>query len=98
MTLQRIEQIESRVRESDKMPEDAKAELLAELAALKAEITPLISDESLALPAEVEGIEGGPIQPVVRELAESVQGFEASHPQLTQMVNRIAVVLSNMGI
>ena len=27
-----------------------------------------------------------------------VEGFEASHPQLVQVVNRIAVTLSNMGI
>jgi chromosome segregation ATPase len=32
------------------------------------------------------------------ELESSVTGFEAAHPQLTAVVNRIASTLSNLGI
>lgn len=31
-------------------------------------------------------------------LSESVTGFEASHPRLVGLVNRISTVLANMGI
>ena len=31
-------------------------------------------------------------------LTSSVHGFEASHPRLVEIVDRIAVTLSNMGI
>ena len=105
MTLQRIEQIESRVISSETLPEETKVELLKELATLKAEIRALIEKEPASAPvttepapAEMEGVEGGPIQPVMRELSDSVQELEAAHPHLTQVANRIAVILSNMGI
>jgi Mg2+ and Co2+ transporter CorA len=34
----------------------------------------------------------------VKGLSSSVEGFESSHPQLVEIVNRISVMLSNMGI
>lgn len=34
----------------------------------------------------------------IEELESSVTGFEAAHPKLTAVVNRIASTLSNLGI
>jgi chromosome segregation ATPase len=34
----------------------------------------------------------------VKGLASSVEGIESSHPKLVDIVNRISVMLSNMGI
>jgi len=34
----------------------------------------------------------------VEGLASSVRGFEVSHPRLVQIVDRLALALSNMGI
>lgn len=34
----------------------------------------------------------------VKGLTSSVEGFENSHPKLVEIVNRISVMLSNMGI
>jgi hypothetical protein len=34
----------------------------------------------------------------VKGLTSSVEGFESSHPRLVEIVNRISVMLSNMGI
>jgi hypothetical protein len=96
MNLERIQQIESRVVAATSLSEQEKADLLADLAALRAEAQPL-SRDSAAAPAEMAPYEG-PLEPIVTELTDSVAGLEASHPRLTQLVNRVAVVLSNMGI
>jgi hypothetical protein len=34
----------------------------------------------------------------LKGLSSSVEGFEKSHPQLVQVVNRICTTLSNLGI
>ena len=34
----------------------------------------------------------------VKGLASSVEGIEASHPEVVELVNRISVMLANMGI
>jgi hypothetical protein len=98
MNLDRIKQIESRVLAASNLSEQEKADLLADLAALRVEAEPLAAGTSAAAqPVEIAPYEG-PLEPVVNELTASVEGLEASHPRLTQLVNRVAVVLSNMGI
>lgn len=94
MNLKRIEQIESRVSQSTSLSAEDKAALLQDLATLKAEAAafPQPEGNEPALAPEE------PLAPAVRELTSSVQGLEASHPRATELVNRIAVVLSNMGI
>lgn len=97
MTLQRLEQIESRVLNSAQLSEESRAELQREFAALKNElaaVTPAGAETAVAS-GEPEGVSD---QPIVREFTDSVQEIEAAHPELTQVANRIAVILSNMGI
>jgi hypothetical protein len=98
MNLDRLKQIESRVLAAPNLSEQEKTDLLADLAALRTEAEPFSAGSSAAeQPAEIAPYEG-PLEPVVNELTASVAGLEASHPRLTQLVNRVAVVLSNMGI
>lgn len=95
MTPARISEIETLVRDSDRLSPEAKAELLKDLAELKDAAGQF--PERNAAP-ETNEREGESVNPAWRELSASVEGLEASHPQLTSLANRIAVVLSNMGI
>ena len=49
---------------------------------------------------EVVGSERKPEQAAsaLEGLKTSVEGFEASHPRLVEIVDRLAITLSNMGI
>src|SRR3954470_23287808 len=110
MIQDRIDKIQAAVNGAQNLPEATRAELLQLLTELKSEVAPLAeahdeNAQSIAQyaeasvqeatrsekdPAQAEAALGG--------LTASVEGFEASHPQLVQVVNRIAVALSNMGI
>lgn len=98
MNAKRIEQIQSKVMESTTLSMEDKAALLKDLETLKTEaaaLPPRAPDPSRG----EDGVpEDQPAGSVVNELTSSVAGLEASHPRLTELVNRVAVVLSNMGI
>jgi hypothetical protein len=110
MIEERIEKIEAQVRAAGTMPAETKSELLGLLAALKTEIAALpeahqedarsIAGFADASAHEAIRAERKPllVDAAVRGLTYSVKGFEATHPNLTQVVNRIAFILSNMGI
>lgn len=105
-----ITKIESKLQDSSAVSPENRQELMALLAQLKSEIGTLA--ESDARQAEViashtesstrEAIrtEKDPqsLQRSLNELSASVEGFESSHPQLVEVVNRIATTLSNLGI
>lgn len=105
-----ITKIESKLQESSAVSLENRQELLALLAQLKSEIGTLAQSD--ARQAEViaghtesstrEAIrtEKDPqsLQRSLNELSASVEGFESSHPQLVEVVNRIATTLSNLGI
>jgi chromosome segregation ATPase len=106
----RIQKIESRLKESANIPEPARAELLRLLAALKDEVGTLTKnheEDARSLAGFVDAsaheatrLEKKPkqVEASLNGLTASVEAFEASHPKLAEVVNQIAVRLSNMGI
>ena len=106
----RIQKIEARLQESANIPEPARAELLKLLAALKDEVGTLSKDHEEdahsitgfmdASAHEVTRVGRKPklIEASLNGLTASVEAFEASHPKLAEVVNQIAVRLSNMGL
>ena len=105
-----IAALEEKVRQLDSMEENNRAQLLTLLAALKTEIEELAKTRR----EEAESILGftnvsthetmrqdkNPhlVKLSLEGLASSVKGFETSHPTLVGTVNRICVMLSNIGI
>lgn len=106
----RIQQIEATIAKAPNLPAETREELTLLLAALKAEVAPLTSThgddaDSIAQFAGVSVHEATRSEPkpelaatALKGLTDSVQGFEASHPELVRVVNRLALTLSNMGI
>lgn len=106
----RIEKIEATLNTAANLSPDTRAELLRLLAELKSEVAPLTSthDEDAESIAHFAGASVHEATRAARKpdqadaalkgLTASVEGFEASHPRLVEVVNRIALTLSNMGI
>lgn len=106
----RIQKIEARLRESANIPEAKKAELLKLLAALRDEVGTLPSSHEEdarsvarfmdASAHEATRAEKKPklVEASLNGLTASVEAFEASHPKLAEVVNQIALSLSNMGL
>jgi hypothetical protein len=105
-----IKELESRLSTADSMGEGQKAELLGLLASLRSEVAQLSTthgDEARSIAGftrvsahEAIRKERDPklIELAVTGLETSVAGFEESHPKLVEVVNRICVTLSNLGI
>lgn len=105
-----LAKIEARIRNTDAMPGEKKAELLKLLATLQDEVGELAKthdDEarSIAGFTEVSAHEATRQKPnpellqlSIDGLSTSVAGFEKSHPRLVQIVNAISNMLSNLGI
>ena len=110
MIQDRIDKIEATVTHATNLPAETRQELLNLLAELKAEVAPLTAthDEDASSIArfadasvhEATRTERKPEQTeaALKGLTSSVHGFEASHPRLVEIVDRIATTLSNMGI
>ena len=106
----RIQKIETRLKESGNIPEANRAELLKLLTALRDEVGTLarsheedarsIAKFMDASAHEATRSEKKPklIEAALNGLTASVESFEASHPKLAEVVNEIAVRLSNMGL
>ena len=106
----RLEQMQSAIEQSPKISGDTKAELLALVAGLKAEIKTLAETHheeasSITRFADASAHEAARARqnPQLAETAlsglrGSIQGFEDSHPTLVETVNRFATALSNMGL
>jgi hypothetical protein len=105
-----IEQIEEKVQKTAGLSSETKSELLNLLSELKVEVSNLsktnqedarsVAHFVAASAHEATRMERKPEQAgaALRGLTASVEGLEGSHPELTALVNRIAVTLSNMGI
>ena len=110
MIQDRIDKIEATVTQAANLPGETRQELLKLLAELKAEVAPLTAthDEDASsiarfTDASVHEATRTARKPEQKEaalkgLTSSVRGFEASHPRLVEIVDRIATTLSNMGI
>jgi len=105
-----ITKIESKLQQSSAVNSENRQELLELLAQLKTEIDTLAQSNAQQAQAiaghtesstrEAISAEKDPqsLQRSLNELSASVEGFESSHPQLVEVVNRIATTLSNLGI
>ena len=105
-----ISKIEDRVRNAGALKEESRAELLELLGRLKSQIGALSKTnqeqaQSIAGFAEVSAHEATrearnpkSLKHSILGLESSVQDLEGSHPQLVEVVNRIAAMLANMGI
>lgn len=106
----RVQQIEARITAAQNISEETRRELLGLLASLKGDVASLaatrdedaqsITHFAAASTHEATRAEKKPdsLNAALQGLTGSVQGLETSHPGLVQIVNRIAVTLSNMGI
>ncbi len=105
-----ISEIEAKIGGAETVSPERRRELLQLLATLKAEVAKLSqTDEekadSIAGFAQLSAHEATRTEqnPQLRELSlqglrSSVEDLEQSHPQLTQIVNRISKTLSDLGI
>jgi len=106
----RIRNIEERIRGTEKLPAETKAELLSLLQNLKREIAALPATHGESADSVTRFAEAGAheatraeakprlLEAAVDGLQASVEEFEVSHPKLADTINRIAMILSNMGI
>ena len=109
MTDERIRKIQSAVESADHISPEKKSELLDVLAKLK----PAIAEVAQTDEAEAERISQfveasahevaikkerpESVERVLQKLKQTVEKFEASHPQLTSFVTEYSAVLSGMG-
>jgi len=110
MIRETITEIESKLKNATSLSDEAKRELVDLLAKLKAEVTDLARTDAdqarsiagFAQTSTHEAIRSEKNEQLLRlsldGLSASVDGFEESHPQLVQIVNRICTTLSNLGI
>lgn len=105
-----IGKIEERLRGSEALSDDSRAELLKLLATLKSEVSHLWESDAEKAQS-IAGFTAVSAHEATREernpelmelslkgLSRSVEGFEESHPKLVQAVNSICTTLSNLGI
>ena len=105
-----LQEIESRLRSSESVPQERRAELLKLLTTLKLEVAELSKthgEEAQSIAGftnisahEATRAEQNPelLSLSLKGLTSSVEGFESSHPQLVRIVNSISQTLSNLGI
>jgi len=110
MIQDRIDKLEAKVRLAQNLPDETRSELLNLLGGLKVEIESLSKTNeedarSIARFADVSTHEATRenkkpqlVNAAVGGLSSSIENFETSHPNLTQIVNRLAVVLSSLGV
>jgi len=110
MIEEKISKIEARIQSAGAVSPESRAELLKLLAELKSEISAFAIShgeeaQSIAGFTEVSAYEATRevkhpelLKHSVGGLQSSVDDFEKTHPQLVALVNRIASMLSNMGI
>jgi ABC-type transporter Mla subunit MlaD len=105
-----ITKIEAKLEQSSAVSPESRQELLDLLAKLKTEIGALAESDAQQAETiaghtefstrEAISTERNPelLQRSLNDLSASVEGFESSHPRLVEVVNRIAMTLSNLGI
>jgi len=110
MIRETISEIESRLQSAGSLNEQTKRELSDLLSKLKSEVTELArtdADQARSIAGFAESSTHEATRPEKKPellqlsldgLSASVEGFEESHPQLVQVVNRICTTLSNLGI
>jgi len=110
MTDKHIEKTKSAIESADNIPADRKAELLDLLSKLKpaiAKVSETHHEDARSIARLVEASAQETIRAqtkpelnkrLLHELKQSVENFEASHPQLAAFVTQYSTVLSALGI
>jgi hypothetical protein len=108
MTDEHIEKTKSAIESAENIPADRKAELLDLLSKLKpaiAKVSETHHEDARSIARLVEAsaqetirTHKKPEQHFLHELKESVERFEATHPQLAAFVNQYSTLLSALGI
>jgi hypothetical protein len=110
MISERLARLEDTLRNDGTIPESARRDLLELLAGLKSEVAPLVEshgDTAQAIAGSAEAAVAASIQKkddpakaagAVAGLAASVRTFEASHPRLVEIVDQLALTLTNLGL
>jgi len=103
MTDEHIEKTKSAIESAENIPADRKAELLDLLSKLKPAIAKVSETHHEARLVEASAQETiraqkKPEQHLLHELKQTVQNFEATHPQLAAFVNQYSTLLSALGI
>jgi len=108
MIQDRIAKIEETLAATPDLPAPTREELLRLLSELKSEVAamaPAHGGEAQSIAQSADAAFTAVSHPrdesssaVLDDFRASVEGFEASHPRLVQIVDRIAQTLSNMGI
>jgi cell division septum initiation protein DivIVA len=111
MISERLAQLESTLKEhGDSMPEATRRELVDLVAGLRAEVTSLLKthgENAQRIAGSAEAAVHASVQrdehpekaaEAVRGLTASVREFEATHPRLVEIVDQLALTLSNLGI
>lgn len=105
-----LRQLHARIQAAEHVPEATRQELTSLLGSLQHEVEELAKTkaehaESISGFAQVSAREAVRREPDAEALQHSVSGlsasvrrFEVSHPQLTQTVDALCQLLSNMGI
>jgi hypothetical protein len=91
MIEERLTKLEEQIEASANLPRESREEMLHLLAALRSEIAALPSGETQLIVPDGE-------ESALSELREKVKELESSHPDLAAAVNRLSIVLSNMGM
>src|SRR5207237_4870219 len=109
MTDEHIEKTKSAIESADNIPADRKAELLDLLSKLKpaiAKVSETHHEDARSIARLVEASAQETIRAekkpehanrLLYELKQSVQNFEATHPQLSAFVNQYSTLLSALG-
>ncbi len=110
MTDEHIEKTKSAIESAENIPADRKAELLDLLSKLKpaiAKVSETHHEDARSIARLVEASAQETIRAqtkpelnkrLLHELKQSVENFEASHPQLAALVAQYSTVLSALGI
>ena len=110
MTDEHIEKTKSAIASAENIPADKKAELLGLLSKLKpaiAKVSETHHEDARSIARLVEASAQETIRAqtkpelnkrLLHELKQSVENFEASHPQLAAFVTQYSTVLSASGI
>ena len=107
---ERIDKTKAVIESAENIPADKKAELLDLLSKLKpaiAKVSHTHRDDARSIARLVEASAHETIRAqkkpkqsktLLHELKQSVENFEASHPQLSAFVNQYSALLSALGI
>lgn len=107
----RLKNLEDRIEAAGNLPEESRSELLRLLAALRSELAALpgaqtgearettdAREPSASAEAGGEAIEPTVLQAALDDLTDAVKKFETSHADVAPILNRISIILSNMGM